>query len=426
MRHLGSAAAVVVVLAAAFVAAPALRADEVDDDIKAMKVADSSGKEDDAIAKIDSLRAGRDNRSFLAIRDLTTSAHDKVACAAIRGIVDTWHEPEFFRWLVGKISDKDLSDPKGAHREVYLCVLDAIGRYPPDKVKAALKPLADAVARYMTTDGDFADAAIRTYGKVPDRFTVMQLLDWLNQASAAGGPPAAKPHKEKAKKAALETLAALCGQSFESAADWKKWWDENGKTFKFPDAPTGAPAAPSAGGKPGAAPTASMPDPSGLAEFKDDTFGWSVKRPEGEDWKFFKPDYNVPRVGLRCGDDSEFRARAYFCVHDPSKYDPKTIKAFAEWVVENPFKEQLPTADRIALPETRTMMLNGTEWTVVSCKGLAAGPKANWGSMERRFYITKLGNYFLYVDAFTRLSADTEDKEGLWSCIESITLSPKK
>ena len=112
MRHLGTAAVLALSLLAAFALATPLRADTVDDDIKAMKVAEAAGNENDCIAKIDSLRAGRDTRVFVPIRDMTTSTHDKIACAAIHGIVDTWHEPEFFRWLVGKISDKDLSDPK--------------------------------------------------------------------------------------------------------------------------------------------------------------------------------------------------------------------------------------------------------------------------------------------------------------------------
>ena len=423
MRHLGTAAVLALSLLAAFALATPLRADTVDDDIKAMKVAEAGGKEDECIAKIDSLRAGRDTRVFVPIRDMTTSTHDKIACAAIHGIVDTWHEPEFFRWLVGKISDKDLSDPKSAHREVYICILDSIALYPPDKVKAALKPLADAVARYMTTDGELADRAIRVYGMVPDRFTVMQLLDWLNQANSGAGPAAAKPHKDKAKKAVVETLTALCGVENADAAAWKKWWDENGKTFKFPErVKPGASDTKGADAKSGAV----AGDPSGLTEFKDDAFGWSVKKPEGDDWKFCKPDYNVPRVGLRFGEDTDNGPRAYFCVHDPAKFDPKTIKAFAEWVVNTPFKEQFPADGRISLPETRTAMLNGVEWTVVTCKGLAGGPKVNWGSMERRFYITKLGAYFLYVDAYVRLGSEPEDRDALWSCIESITLPAKK
>lgn len=422
LANLATATALVLSLFAALIAAPPVaRADGIDDDIKAMKLAEAGAKEDECIAKIESLRAGRDARSFLAIRDMTTSTHDKIAIAAIRGIVDTWHEPEFFRWLVGKISDKDMYDPKTGRPEVYKCVLETVGAYSPDKVKAALKPLGDAVARFMTTEPDYTDRAIRTYGMVPDRFTVLQLFDWIKLASAPA-TGAAKANQEKAKKAILETLTALCGNDAGDAAAWKKWWDENGKTFKFPErAKTADPNA----GAPVSKPGSSLPDPSGLTEFKD-AFGWSVKLPEAEDWKFFKPDYDVPRVGLRCGADADQRARAYFCVHDPAKFEPKTIKAFADWVVDVAFKEQLPADGRTALPETRTAMLNGVEWTVVTGKGLAGGAKSNWGSMERRFYITKLGAYFLYVDAYTRLSADPEDKEALWACIESITLPAKK
>jgi hypothetical protein len=258
---------------------------------------------------------------------------------------------------------------------------------------------------------------------VPDRFTVMQLLDWLNQASSGAGPAAAKPHKDKSKKAILETLTALCGTDAGDAAAWKKWWDENGKTFKFPERVKPG-ASDTKGGDPKSG--AASGDPSALTEFKDDAFGWSVKRPEGDEWKFFKPDYKVPRVGLKCGEDGEMRARAYFCVHDPAKFEPHDLKAFAAWVENNAFKEEFPADGRISLPETRTAMFNGVEWTVVTCKGLAGGAKSGWGSMERRFYIVKMGAYFLYVDAYVRLATDPEEKDALWSCIESTVLPPKK
>ena len=423
-RGRAAAAAIALALLAALLAfgpAPASRADSTDDDIKAMRELEAAGKADECLAKMDVVKAGRDPRAFAALNGLLSSKHDAIACGAIRALAGTWRDGDTFRWLVGKVEDKSFSDPKVGRPEVYKCVLEALRSYPPERIKQALKQLGDAVTRFMATDPEYADRAIRAYGCVPDRFTVQQLLAGLDQASAAA-TGAAKTNKDRAKKALLETLTALTGKELPDATEWKQWWGENGKTFKFPEPPKQ-----DASGRPAAAPkpAAAAADPSKLEEFTDEAYGWSVKRPEGEDWTFFRPDYDGPRVGLRCGGDSENRARAYFCVHDPSR-DPKDVKAFAQWVIDGAFKEQLPPENRFGDAQTRTMTIGGAEWTVVTGRGLAAGPKEFWGSMERRFYVTKHGSYLVYVDAFVRLGTDAEDKEALWKCIESITLTAKK
>lgn len=411
---------------AILVAAPvAVRADSTDDDIKAMKDLEKAGKDDECVAKIDVVRAGADTRAFIALKELVTSKSDKIACAAIKGLAITWHDGEYFRWLLSKIDDKTLYARDG-RPEVYKCVLDTVRVYPPEKVKAGLKQLGDAVNRFMSTEPEFADLAIRAYGTVPDRFTVMQLLDWLGQASAKPGPKdpkEAKENREKSKKSILETLAALCGKDFPDLAQWKKFWDENGKTFKFPEPPKAAAA--------GEAPAADMPDPSKLTEFKDDYYGFTVKKPddvpEGTTWKFFKPDYKGPRVGLMCLNSEGINTgRAYFRVHDPSRFEPHGIKAFAEWVIGTEFREHLDTEGMPQQPDTKEMKFGGADWTVVTGKGLALGPLSNWGTIEHRYYLTKLDPYIFYIDVYVKMSADDEDKEALWKCIESIVMPPPK
>jgi len=421
MRLAAAAVAVLAMGLALFVAPPRAAADSTDDDIKAMKELEAAGKEDECVAKMDVVRAGRDKRAYAALHELTGSKSDKVVCAAIRGLSVGWRDADTFRWLMGKIGDKSLYEPGTGRPEVYRCVLTSLREFPPERVKQALKPLADAVARFMTTNAEYADLAIRAYGTVPDRFTVQQLLTWLDQSVAAATGDA-KTNKDKAKTSLLETLTKLCGHDAGDAAGWKKWWAENGKTFRFPEAakPNDTDA------KPGAKPAAGGEDPSGLSEFKDEAYGWSVKRPEGDWWKFMKPDYNGPRVALRCGGgDTTESGRAYFGVHDPASSEPKDVASFAQWAIDNPLKQEMPAEGLIQAPATRKVTIGGIEWTIVVARGLPGGVKSNWGSMERRFYVAKAGSRILYVDAFITLNADAEDKAAMWACIESIAITAK-
>lgn len=421
MRSATRAAALVLGLATAF--ASAARADSTDDEIKVMKELEAAGKFDECIAKMDVVRAGRDSRAYAALSALTVSKNDKVACAAIHGLAAGWRDADTFRWLVGRIDDKTLYDAKTGRPEVYKCVLASMREFPPERVKQALKPLADVVTRSMSTNGDFADLAVRAYGTVPDRFTVQQLLQWFEQASAPASGDA-KTNKDKVKTAVSETLTKLCGKDAGDAADWKKWWAENGKTFKFPEQPkqedAGKPGAPAA--KPGA----DTPDPSKLAEYKDDYFGWSVKKPEGEGWSFFRPDYAGPRVGLLHGSEQFSTSRAYIRVHDPVKYEPKDVAGLAKWATDVVFKETFGEDGLFAPAETKTVTLGGVEWTVVTGKGLPSGGLANWGSIERRFYFAKMDPNILCVDAYVRLSSEKEEKDALWAFAESISLPAKK
>jgi hypothetical protein len=424
MRLVHGVLTVTLALIAAFTLAPA-RADSTDDDIKAMLELAAAGKDDECVAKMDLVRAGREKRAYVALHELAASAKsDKVACGAIRALVVGWRDADTFRWLVGKIGDKTLYDTPG-RPDLYRCVLSSMRDFPPERTKQALTPLADAVNRFMATNPEYADLAIRAYGTVPDRFTVQQLLKWLDQAGAPPDAKAgkdAKENKEKAKTSVLQTLAKLCAHEEADAAAWKKWWEANAKTFKFPEA--AKPGEPEAGP---AKPAAAGADPSGLSEFKDETYGWSVKRPEADYWKFMLPDYKGPRVALRCGgvDGMGEFARAYFSVHDPTQSEPRDVASFAKWVIDNRLKSEVPADGIIQAPSTKTVTANGIEWTVVSARGLGGAGWSNWGSIERRCYIAKLGAKILYVDVFVSLSADAEDKTAMWSCIEGITLTAK-
>src|SRR5262245_64565207 len=229
MRLARSAAAIVALALIVFALAPALLADGTDDDIKAMNDLAAAGKDDECVAKMDVVRAGRDKRAYAALFALaSTSKSDKVACGAIHALVAGWRDADTFRWFVGKIGDKTVYDRKTGRPELYKCVLASLPEYPPGTVKQAIKPLTDAVARFMPTDPEYTDLALRAYCTVFDRFAVQQLLQWLDQASAPAAGDA-KESKEKAKASLLKTLATLFGHEEADAAAWKKWWEANAK-----------------------------------------------------------------------------------------------------------------------------------------------------------------------------------------------------
>jgi hypothetical protein len=270
---------------------------------------------------------------------------------------------------------------------------------------------------------------VKAYGAVGSdptaaKWTVAKLLEWAeaNDSTRAGkgggnGKNASAETKDvqsKVKKACIDALNVLTVQDISDLESWKKFWDEKGKDFKFPD-----PNAPA-----GAAVAAATIDPA-APEFKDGTYDFVVKRPEAEGWKFSKPDYTAdetPRVMLQFHDaeNGMEMARAYFIIH-PIKTVPHDVKGMAEWALANPFKTQLETDAKHA-PETTTKKTGEYEWTIVGGKGNGLALRAGFGSQERRFYFVKLDNNILYIDACIRLGADEAVAKAFWAAIDGVIL----
>lgn len=417
-------------LAVSLAVAPATHADAIDDQIAAMKGFDKAGEEGKCIAKMQELKDSGDPKVIDAIKDLKSSKKDKIAVQAIRMIANR-KDPELLKWLITKLDDKDLAKPadKDGRPELYKGIIQSVGVY---RSKTALAPLLDVVKKYLSTNADYATLAIHSYGSVPDKAVVEQLLKWLEatdsrtggQGGGGGGKgksQEAMDNEAKAKTAILETLTALTGQDIGDFPTWKTWWAANSKTFTFPD--------------PDAPPPAEAPqgDPSGLSEYKDEAYGWSIKKPDGESWKFGKADYTGPRVALsytKPDDPAYLMARVYFTIHNPAKSSPKDIKGFVDWVLTKPFKEQLITAAEKP-PTVEEKKLGKTEWTVVRGVGDGDGVKKSWGSVERRYYLAKIDKNIIYIDAIIRLGAEPAEKEMLWKCIEGTVITgaaaaPKK
>jgi hypothetical protein len=436
------AAALSAALLASFAAlpTPALRADGIGDQIKAMQDLDAAGDEGKCIAKMQELKDSvGDSRVMKAIKDMIGSKSDKIACAAVKMIAGLkTKDAEFLKWICGKIDDKDIykAKDKGGNPDLVCAFLDAVVAYKFDKpsqptIKAALPKFFDVVKRHMGDNSEFTTRAIRAYGCVRDKAVMEQLLDWGEQiesrsgkgggggGSKKGASTETRDNESKAKKVILETIADITEKEGVDIPTWRKWWTENGKTFVFPEAGDPATA--------GAPAAAAAVDPA-AAEFKDPTYGFSLKKPAGDDWFWAKADYTAdetPRVMLKYQPKSGEIARAYVLVHSMKK-PPADIKGMVKWALEDPkgpYVTQLEPADAKHAPKAEE---RPSGWTVIIGKGNGLAQRVGFGSQERRFYFAQMGTSILYVDAVIRLGAEEEVSKAFWACLDSITLPPAK
>src|SRR5687767_1523732 len=93
-------------LAAFVVVAPQSRADELDVKIKEMLDFEKAKDDGKCIAKLQELRDSHDPRVLAAIKSITDSKSDKVACAAIKWVAAR-KDAKFRDWLLKKADDKD-------------------------------------------------------------------------------------------------------------------------------------------------------------------------------------------------------------------------------------------------------------------------------------------------------------------------------
>jgi hypothetical protein len=437
------ASALSTALLAAFAVAPtrAARADAIQDQIDAMKGFEKAGDDGKCVAKMQEMKdAFGDTRVNKAIKDLIGSKNDKIACAAVK-MIAAKNNPKDVEWLKSvcdKLGDKDnfKDKDKGGNPDLMCAYLDAVVQFKADKasqstIKGALPKFFDIVKHHLSTNAEFSTRAIRAYGCVRDRFVMEQLLDWgesIEARSGKGGGGGGGSKKgastetrdieNKSKKVILEVIADITGKDTVDIATTRKWWTENGKTFVFPD-----PTDPNAPEKPVVGATV----PEG-ADYKDEAYGFSVKRPETEGWSFMKPDYDGPRIALTYsapGDPKYVLARAYIEVYNTVKNPPKDVKGLVEWVLAKPVKEQIDTHDKA--PDVKEIKGATVAWTCVDAKGDGIGIKHGWGTIQRRFYLVKFDIYMMWVDAFVRTGAEDDVKDALWKSIENITLpAPKK
>lgn len=408
MRHLrhilGSvaAAALVAVAAAAFAPRSPALADTIDDAIDEMEAAAKDKDAGKCIAKMVELQDSLDERVGKALNKLVKNREPKIAAAAIRQLA--MRKDESFGKSVGrKIGDKKLYKEEDK-RDIYLAYLDAAAMYANPKHG---KELADIVKKFMPTDSEFCTKAIKAYGSVREKEVVDQLIDWLVQTESTGqsqgGKNMSTETKEnyaKAKSQVIETLEELTTQQIGDGKSWSEFWEKRRKSFVFPD------------------PNAAEVDPATLDEWSDVAYGYTVKKPEGTGWAFKKTEWDAIRMRLEKMDEDELvMVRVDFQIHNLSSQSPKTMKALAEWYVQD-YKDNRFSDLRGAEPTLEERKIGGREFLVVSAKGDSGGSYKGWGTAEMRAYLTQVEHIVVRMEGTARLGAEPEDREALWKVIE--------
>jgi hypothetical protein len=405
-------------VAAVLLASAVLFADAVADDVKAMREFEKSGDEAKCVEKMLALKDAEDPRVLAAMRELAKSRSDKIACAAMNWIAGK-RDSEYWKWLAGKIDDKDLYRRRDGRPEIYKTLLENVGAYVKDNQdKSVVKPLDEVVKRFLTNDAEYATRAVRAYGAVRDPAVVDQLIAWLGEVESRGQSqggknetPEARKNKDASKKALLETLKTLVGPDIPDAASWAKFWNEKKKGFVFPD--------PRKEKEPEV-------DVANLTEWTDSAFGYRVRRPDGKLWKFKGKDdwFRIQAVAV---DENDM----WWCwgAWGVYKLDAKIKdpKSYAEWWANEEFGKNAADGkefDEYAVggePKIDAKKFAGREWAFVVAKGKTKGAFVNWGVVEKHVYITKLDYQLLYAVGTVRTGAEAEDKQKLWDFIEGVT-----
>jgi hypothetical protein len=387
--------------------------------IKAIKDAEKAGDEAKCLAKIAALKDSDDPRVLTVMKELfRASKSDKVVCAAMNWITGT-RDAEFYKGLVSKIDDKDLFRRRDGRPEVYKTLLEDLALYVRDNQdKSALKPLDEAVKRFIATDSEYATRAIRAYGAVREPAVVEQLIAWLEEVESRGQSQGgknenadARKRKDDAKKAILETLKALVGPDIPDAATWTKFWNEKKKGFVFPD--PHKPKEPDV-------------DVTKLTEWTDTVYGYTVKRPDGKLWTFKGKDDWFRIQTIAVDEKNVWWCWGAWGVYklDAKIKDPKT---YAEWWANEEFGKTAAEGkefDEYAVggePKIDERKFAGREWMHVVAKGKTKGGFVKWGAFEKHVYITKLDYQLLYAVGTVSTGAEPEDRLKLLGFIEGIT-----
>jgi hypothetical protein len=417
-----------------------LFADDVDDVLATMKEAEKDGDDPKFKSKAESLKDSSDPRVSAAMKSYAQhSKNDEVAIFAMKWLAGRG-DLDIAKWLIAKVDDKDLRDKKDGRPKLYCGILDTLLLYRkghPEVIKAGLGKVEDVIKKDLSTNSEYATREVRLYGVVQIPVVVDTLIQWGEQLDSrtgkgggAGGNRKSTSQETReietaSRQAIIETLNEMTGQEIADVETWKKWWTDNKKTFKFPDR--------AVMGDPGGS-AQPREDPSGLTEFVDPGYGFTIKRPTSAGWIFALAPEKLTdcRVILRWAppEDANFvQARAMVFVWNTKKPGPKDLKDFAKWEIENVFNKEMTFPEEKKNPiETLVTKLSGMDCTILKAKGDGAGDSQGWGGLERRCYMVKIEHNILYIDCLVRLGAEQSVKDELWSCIEGVTFGapPKK
>lgn len=402
------------VLSLAVAPPAAVAADEIDGLIAEMKALEKAGEKEEAklIGKITESELKNDARLTNYIASLARNGKtDKIAKAAIV-FVSKKKDDAFLKWLVNKAGDDKYLE---RHKERYFAVMDALGRYDGEKLKDAKGDLEDVIKTNLPKDGGIASRAITAYGRIREKSVVDQLLKWLQETekTTAGGQSgkqmgqAQKDSYATCKAAIVKALKEMTRLEIADFASWDKFWEENRKTYEFPD------------------PNQGEPDYPTLKEYKDPVYRFVVTKPDAPFWAFKKSDLpSGGLINLECVDDKGMPWVRIRIATFPQNTSYPNCDAFVKgyekrWRGSEGVEPEFEQFSKE--PAVEEKKWGKAEFHILTCRGLGKGSWKNWDSHERRVYVTQpLPATFVYFEIAMRNAAEDAIKAQLQGVMDGM------
>ena len=395
-------------------------ADELDDDIAALKAAAKTGELKEVTKAAIKLEEKPDSKVTKAFADLAKHKNDEIAILGIRK-ASARKSPDLLKLLKKKVGDKKL---RKKSRPLYIAVVKACGYYDDKKVR---KDLIDVAKKYIPMDAEFSCPAIEAYGATRTVESINQLMVWLAQVGSTGGGQGGKTlsqqtrdNYDKAAQAIYGALQGITGLDIADAKSWQDWWAENEKGYEIPDLDE----------------VEEPVDFPSLREYTDQSYGFKIKLPKNPDgtetrpdedgegpeeyWEMQPSDLTEGRVKVRFISKGETRLRIEFCMFNTGNQNIKTLEQFNDfWVNEwktNNFDEIRGDM------EPKEMKIDGKDFLMNQAKGTSKGASKAWGPREARLYLTKVRHLIFYIFSDARLGTEDEIVKQGYAIIEGMEL----
>jgi hypothetical protein len=216
-------------------------ADALDDAIASAKEALKKNDGAKTIELMKEIAKSDDPRAVKLLVGLSDHDDEVIACAAYQ-LVAPKKDPSFLGVLRTRAGNEKIAESAPIR---FVAILDALRIYAD---KTALPVLEDVFARYRGSKPDLAVAAARAYAAVHTKPVVEQMIKWLLDCESVAPYPSSKyqgaaPSKEtqaalaKCHEQLVKDLQAMTGQQFTEHKQWKSWWKDAERSFKFPAPP---------------------------------------------------------------------------------------------------------------------------------------------------------------------------------------------
>ncbi|MEN8150094.1 MAG: hypothetical protein ABFS86_09735 [Planctomycetota bacterium] len=212
----------------ALLAAPAVRADEAKDQIKAFESAMKGADDGQKVKLIQEMAKSGNEGAPKAIAKYMMHRSDEVAVAAITAIGEL-KEKKYYGRLMG------MQKPMKDRPAVLAAAATAIGAYGD---KRGIDTLVDLGKKWLSKDHTVASAAAEGLGHIPDKRCVEELIKLLDltypKASDNSGTISqeARDKLAKSRPAIMKGLQTLTGWDFEEPRAWKNFWELMAKKWK--------------------------------------------------------------------------------------------------------------------------------------------------------------------------------------------------